>query len=63
MGDYFFVVLFLGICGVIVINGYDGFFYLIGFFVVWFVVLLLVVELMCNIGKFMMVDVLLFWFK
>jgi len=62
-GDYLLVVSFFGIVGVIVVNGYDGFFYFIGFLVVWLVVFLLVVELLCNIGWFMMVDVLLFWFK
>lgn len=57
VGDYLLVVFFFGICGMIVFFGYDGFLYLIGYFVGWIVVLFVVVELLKCLGKFMFVDV------
>src|SRR5690606_28211306 len=59
-GDYLSAAAFLGICGAIAINGYDGFLYSIGFLVAWLVALLLVAELLRNTGKFTMGDVLAF---
>ncbi|WP_198519564.1 solute symporter family protein [Microbacterium sp. BR1] len=59
-GDYLSAASFLGICGAIALNGYDGFLYSIGFLVAWLVALLLVAELMRNTGKFTMADVLSF---
>ncbi|QIM18898.1 cation acetate symporter [Leucobacter coleopterorum] len=62
-GDYLSAASFLGICGAIAINGYDGFLYSIGFLVAWLVALLLVAELMRNTAKFTMADVLSFRLK
>ena len=62
-GDYLSAASFLGICGAIAVNGYDGFMYSIGFLVAWLVALLLVAELMRNTGKFTMADVLSFRLK
>jgi cation/acetate symporter len=62
-GDYLSAASFLGICGAIAINGYDGFLYSIGFLVAWLVALLLVAELLRNTGKFTMADVLSFRLK
>ena len=62
-GDYLSAASFLGICGAIAVNGYDGFLYSIGFLVAWLVALLLVAELMRNTGKFTMADVLAFRLK
>ena len=59
-GDYMSAASFLGIAGIIALNGYDGFLYSIGFLVAWLVALLLVAELMRNTGKFTMADVLSF---
>ncbi|MET1156298.1 sodium/solute symporter [Arthrobacter sp.] len=59
-GDYLSAASFLGICGAIAINWYDGFLYSIGFLVAWLVALLLVAELLRNTGKFTMADVLSF---
>ncbi len=59
-GDYLSAASFLGICGAIALNGYDGFLYSIGFLVAWLVSLLLVAELLRNTGKFTMGDVLAF---
>lgn len=62
-GDYMSAASFLGIAGLIALNGYDGFLYSIGFLVAWLVALLLVAELMRNTGKFTMADVLSFRMK
>src|SRR5262245_23438183 len=59
-GDYMSAASFLGIAGIIALNGYDGFLYSIGFLVAWLVALLLVAELMRNSGKYTMADVLAF---
>ena len=59
-GDYMSAASFLGIAGIIALNGYDGFLYSIGFLVAWLVALLLVAELMRNSGKYTMGDVLAF---
>ena len=59
-GDYLSAASFLGIAGVIAVNGYDGFLYSIGFLVAWLVALLLVAELLRNTGTFTMGDVLSF---
>ncbi len=59
-GDYMSAASFLGIAGIIALNGYDGFLYSIGFLVAWLLALLLVAELMRNSGRFTMSDVLAF---
>jgi cation/acetate symporter len=59
-GDYMSAASFLGIAGIIALNGYDGFLYSIGFLVAWLVALLLVAELLRNSGKYTMADVLAF---
>jgi cation/acetate symporter len=51
---------FLGISGLIALNGYDGFLYSIGFLVAWLVALLLVAELLRNSGRYTMADQLAF---
>ncbi len=55
-GDYMSAASFLGISGLIAINGYDGFLYSIGFLVAWLVALLLVAELLRNSGRYTMAD-------
>src|SRR5215213_8231217 len=59
-GDYMSAASFLGIAGLIALNGYDGFLYSIGFLVAWLLALLLVAELMRNSGRYTMADVLAF---
>ncbi|MFB4311934.1 cation acetate symporter [Actinomadura sp. GTD37] len=56
-GDYMSAASFLGIAGIIALNGYDGFLYSIGFLVAWLLALLLV-EMVRNAGRFTMGDVL-----
>ncbi len=62
-GDYMSAASFLGISGLIALNGYDGFLYSIGFLVAWLVALLLVAELMRNTGRYTMADVLSYRMK
>jgi cation/acetate symporter len=62
-GDYMSAASFLGISGLIALNGYDGFLYSIGFLVAWLVALLLVAELLRNSGRYTMADQLAFRMK
>src|SRR3954470_897127 len=55
-GDYMSAASFLGIAGLISLNGYDGFLYSVGFLVAWLVVLLLVAELLRKSGKYTIAD-------
>lgn len=57
-GDYMSAASFLGIAGSIALNGFDGFFYSIGFLVAYLVVLYLVAEPMRNLGKYTMADMI-----
>lgn len=57
-GDYLSAGSFLGVSGLIALYGYDGVLYLVGFFVAWLGVLMLVAELVRNCGRFTLADVL-----
>jgi cation/acetate symporter len=57
-GDYMSAASFLGIAGMIAMNGYDGFMYSVGFLVAYLTVLLIVAEPLRNAGKYTMADVL-----
>ncbi|MER6474012.1 solute symporter family protein [Streptomyces collinus] len=57
-GDYMSAASFLGVTGLIALNGYDGMLYVVGFLVAWLVVLLLVAELVRNCGRFTLADVI-----
>jgi cation/acetate symporter len=57
-GDYMSAASFLGISGLIALFGYDGLLYSVGFFVAWLVVLMLVAELVRNVGRYTLADVL-----
>ncbi|WP_017625559.1 solute symporter family protein [Nocardiopsis chromatogenes] len=54
-GDYLSAASFLGIAGLIALHGYDGFLYSIGFLVAWLLVLPMA-QLMRNCGRFTMAD-------
>ncbi|MEV6424346.1 cation acetate symporter [Streptomyces sp. NPDC051662] len=56
-GDYLSAASFLGISGLIALFGYDGLLYSVGFLVAWLVVLFLVAELVRNVGRFTLADV------
>src|SRR3712207_7481682 len=62
-GDYMSAASFLGISGLIALNGYDGFLYSIGFLVAWLIALLLIAELLRNSGRYTMADQLAFRMK
>ncbi len=57
-GDYLSAASFLGIAGLIALDGYDGFLYSIGFLAGWMVVLLLVAGPFRNTGRYTTADVL-----
>ena len=57
-GDYMSAASFLGIAGLIAINGFDGFFYSVGFLVGYIVVLYLVSEPLRNLGKYTLADMI-----
>jgi len=57
-GDYMSAASFLGIAGIIALQGYDGFMYSVGWLVAYLTVLLIVAEPLRNSGKYTMADVL-----
>lgn len=62
-GDYMSAASFLGIAGLIALNGYDGFMYSVGWLVAYISVLLLVAEPLRNSGKYTMADALSYRLK
>lgn len=62
-GDYMSAASFLGIAGMIALNGYDGFMYSVGFLVAYLTVLFIVAEPLRNAGKYTMADVLAYRLK
>jgi len=57
-GDYLSAASFLGICGMIAFNGYDGFLYSIGYLAGWVVALLVIAEPLKRMGKYTFADAL-----
>ncbi|VEF48196.1 sodium solute transporter superfamily protein [Bacillus freudenreichii] len=57
-GDYLSAASFLGIAGLVALNGYDGFMYAVGWMVGYVIVLYVVAEPLRNSGKFTVADVL-----
>lgn len=57
-GDYLSAASFLGICGMIAVEGYDGFLYSIGYLAGWIVALFIVAEPMKRLGKYTFTDAL-----
>ncbi len=57
-GDYLSAASFLGICGMIAFDGYDGFLYSIGYLAGWIVALFVVAEPLKRMGKFTFADAL-----
>ena len=56
-GDYMSAASFLGISAAVMISGYDGLIYSIGFLVGWPVITFLMAERLRNLGKFTFADV------
>ena len=59
-GDYMSAASFLGIAGMVALNGFDGLIYSIGFLVGWPVVVCLIAEPLRNLGRFTFSDVVAF---
>ena len=59
-GDYMSAASFLGISGMIYLNGFDGIIYAIGFLVGWPIILFLMAEKLRNLGKFNFTDIAAF---
>jgi cation/acetate symporter len=57
-GDFMSAASFLGVVGLIALQGLDGFFYSVGGFVAYVTILLLIAEPLRNSGKYTMGDVL-----
>ncbi|MBN1120336.1 MAG: cation acetate symporter [Anaerolineae bacterium] len=57
-GDYLSAASFLGICGMIAVDGYDGFLYSIGYLAGWIVALFVVAEPLKRLGKYTLSDAL-----
>lgn len=57
-GDFISAASFLGIVGTIALNGYDGFFYSIGFLVSYLIVLFFIAEPVHHLGKYSLGDVI-----
>ncbi|MDY0323865.1 MAG: cation acetate symporter [Candidatus Carbobacillus sp.] len=62
-GDYLSAASFLGIAGLVALNGYDGFMYAVGWLMGYIVVLYLVAEPLRNSGKYTLADVLSYRLK
>jgi len=62
-GDYMSAASFLGISAAVMVSGFDGLIYSIGFLVGWPVVTFLLAERLRNLGKFTFADVAAFRFR
>ena len=56
-GDFMSAASFLGITGLVALNGFDGLIYSIGFLVGWPIVMFLIAEPLRNLGKYTFADV------
>ena len=56
-GDYMSAASFLGIAGLVALNGFDGLIYSTGWLVGWPVILFLIAEPLRNLGKYTFSDV------
>lgn len=57
-GDYMSAASFLGISGMVALNGYDGMIYAVGWLVGWPALMFLIAEPLRNLGKYSFTDVL-----
>ena len=56
-GDYMSAAAFLGVSGLIYLNGYDGVIYAVSFLVGWPIILFFMAEKLRNLGKFTFADI------
>src|SRR6266508_3094686 len=62
-GDYMSAASFLGISGLVALNGFDGMIYSVGWLVGWPIVLVLIAEPLRRLGKYTFVDVVAYRFR
>ncbi|MGQ9365468.1 cation acetate symporter [Azospirillum sp. ST 5-10] len=62
-GDYMSAASFLGISGLVYVNGYDGLIYSVGWLVGWPIILFLIAERLRNLGKYTFADVASYRFQ
>jgi cation/acetate symporter len=62
-GDFMSAASFLGLIGLIALQGLDGFLYSVGGFVGFVTILLVIAEPLRNVGKYTMGDVLAYRFR
>ncbi len=62
-GDYMSAASFLGISGLVYINGYDGLIYSVGWLVGWPIIMFLIAEQLRNLGKYTYADVVSYRFQ
>ena len=59
-GDYMSAATLLGLSSLVFAKGYDGFIYIIGFFVGWPIVTFLMAERLRNLGRYTFADIVSF---
>lgn len=62
-GDFMSAASFLGIAGLVALQGYDGLIYSVGFIVGWPIVTFLIAEQLRNLGKYTFADVVAYRLK
>ena len=62
-GDYMSAASFLGIAGLVYLNGYDGLIFSVGWLVGWPIILFLIAERLRNLGKYTFADVASYRFQ
>ena len=62
-GDYMSAASFLGIAGLVYLNGFDGLIYSVGWLVGWPIILFLIAERLRNLGKYTFADVASYRFQ
>ena len=62
-GDYMSAATLLGLSSLVYMKGFDGFIYIISFFVGWPIILFLMAERLRNLGKFTFADVAAYRFS
>lgn len=62
-GDFMSAASFLGIAGLVALNGFDGLIYSIGFLVGWPIVMFLIAEPLRNLGTYTFADVVAYRLK
>ncbi|MEZ5576113.1 MAG: cation acetate symporter [Candidatus Competibacteraceae bacterium] len=62
-GDYMSAASFLGISGLVFLNGYDGLIYSVGWLVGWPIIMFLIAEQLRNLGKYTYADIVAYRFE